>query len=180
MRSYFYDIFNLSLFFLEIMKRNLLDFDLDEDRDKKLEDLMRGPVALALNISSKYKWGAQSSLTFQMLNGDFMKDVKDVVETLLNSTTVKVSVFSGQLDLICATPGTVKWVNDMNYLGKVQYEAAPRNGITVDRVLEGYKKTNGNFTMFWVNRAGHMVPADNPAAMSYILRSMTGYPMDVK
>lgn len=163
-----------------MMKRTLVDFDLDENRDKKLQDLMRGPVALALNISSEHKWGAQSSLTFQMLNGDFMKDVKDVVETLLNSTTIKVSVLSGQLDLICATPGTVNWINDITYDGKAQYEAAPRDGITVNRVLEGYEKTNGNFSMFWVNRAGHMVPADNPAAMRYILHTMTGYPKDVK
>jgi len=80
------------------------------------------------------------------------------VGELLSNTTVKVGVFSGGLDLICATPGAVNWIADMEWTDKASYEAASRVGITVDRVLEGYEKTYGNFSMFWVNRAGHMVP----------------------
>jgi len=97
------------------------------------------------------------------------------VGELLSNTTVKVGVFSGGLDLICATPGAVNWIADMEWTDKASYEAASRVGITVDRVLEGYEKTYGNFSMFWVNRAGHMVPADNPAAMSHILRHFTQF-----
>lgn len=84
-------------------------------------------------------------------------------------------MFSGQLDLICATPGTVNWINNMNWVNKTQYDAAPRTGIVINRVLEGYQKEAGNFTMFWVDRAGHMVPNDNPRAMDYILKKYTNY-----
>jgi len=98
-----------------------------------------------------------------------------LVGELLNNTTVKVGVFSGGLDLICATPGAVNWIEAMEWSAKPSYQVSPRVGITVDRVLEGYEKTYGNFSMFWVNRAGHMVPADNPAAMSHILRHFTKF-----
>uniref|UniRef100_A0A034WDZ5 Retinoid-inducible serine carboxypeptidase n=1 Tax=Bactrocera dorsalis TaxID=27457 RepID=A0A034WDZ5_BACDO len=161
----------------DLMYRTMVqyDYDIDEDRDQILEDLMRGPVHQALNISSKVRWGSQSSVTFTRLSTDFMKPVIHIVEELLNNTTLQVGVYSGQLDLICATPGTVNWIEKMQWNNKSSYEAAPRVGISVNRILEGYEKTAGNFTMFWIDRAGHMVPADNPAGMSHILRKYTNF-----
>ncbi|XP_068148547.1 retinoid-inducible serine carboxypeptidase [Drosophila tropicalis] len=159
----------------ELMYRTLVHYDIDEDRDQILEDLMLGPVTQALNITTGVKWGAQSGSTFTKLMADFMKPAVHIVGELLANTTVKVGVFSGGLDLICATPGAVNWIADMEWPGKEAYIASPRIGINVNRVLEGYEKTSGNFSMFWVNRAGHMVPADNPSAMSYILRHFTNF-----
>ncbi|XP_054743214.1 retinoid-inducible serine carboxypeptidase-like [Anastrepha obliqua] len=159
----------------DLMYRTMVHYDIDEDRDQILEDLMQGPVSQALNISSKVKWGSQSGSTFTRLSGDFMKPVIHIVEELLNSTDLKVGVLSGHLDLICATPGTVNWIEKMQWSYKSDYEAAPRVGINVNRILEGYEKSAGNFTMFWINRAGHMVPADNPAGMSYILQKFTNF-----
>lgn len=86
-----------------------------------------------------------------------------------------MGVFSGGLDLICATPGAVNWIADMEWNDKEAYLNTPRVAINVERVLEGYEKTAGNFSMYWVNRAGHMVPADNPQAMSHILREFTNF-----
>lgn len=181
------------------MYRTLVRFDIDEDRDQILEDIMRGPVSEALDIPSNVKWGSQSGSTFSFQMGDFMKPVIHVgmlyfrqtllyfflnidgssfvflVNELLDNTDLKVGVFSGQLDLICATPGTVNWIEKMRWSYRDEYLSAPRLGISVDRILEGYEKTAGNFSMFWVNRAGHMVPADNPAAMSYILKKFTNF-----
>ncbi|XP_075153122.1 retinoid-inducible serine carboxypeptidase-like [Haematobia irritans] len=161
--------------YMERLYRTLVRFDIDEDRDKMLDDLMRGPVSEALEIPSNIKWGSQSSSTFSRLMGDFMKPVIHVVNELLDKTDLDVAVFSGQLDLICATPGTVNWIEKMRWSYRDEYLNAPRLGISVDRVLEGYEKSARKFTMFWINRAGHMVPADNPAGMDHILKKLTGY-----
>lgn len=77
--------------------------------------------------------------------------------------------------MIVATPGTVNWVDNMNWSGKAGYLAAPRNGLGVNGVMEGYLKKFEKFHMYWINRSGHMVPADNPAAMSSILKSFVGF-----
>lgn len=61
--------------FAEQMYRTLVKFDIDEDRDQILEDLMRGPVSEALGIPSNVKWGSQSGSTFSRQMGDFMKPV---------------------------------------------------------------------------------------------------------
>lgn len=84
-----------------------------------------------------------------------------------------MSIVSGQLDLIVATPGTVKWVNNLNSIYSDKYKSNDRSPMIVDDVLEGYIRRAGPFSMYWVDRAGHMVPADNPAAMKFILQYVT-------
>jgi serine carboxypeptidase 1 len=123
----------------------------DEDGDTKLTRLMRGAVHDALNLPKNVVWGSQAGAVFDTLAADFMKPVVELVETLLNSTTVKVVVYSGQLDLICATPGTIEWVNRMKWYGAKDYANAPRNGIGVNNILEGYSRQYGNFSMYWVS-----------------------------
>ncbi|KAH8302968.1 hypothetical protein KR044_012475, partial [Drosophila immigrans] len=177
------------------MYRTMVKMDFDEDHDQIAEDLMRGPVAETLGIPAHVKWDSQSGQVFDIHRTDFMKPVIHIgnlstgialisstkiiyfiaVNELLDNTPLQVAVFSGGLDLICATPGTVNWIDKLNWTRRNEYLEAPRNAINVDRVLEGYEKTGGNFTMFWINRSGHMAPADNPAGISHVLRSLTNF-----
>ncbi|XP_060523995.1 retinoid-inducible serine carboxypeptidase-like [Cylas formicarius] len=146
-----------------IAKRELREVD-------SLDGIMKN-VKNALNLTSN--WGDFEIYVFDFLTGDFMKPVTDVVERLLNETTISVNVLSGQLDLIVATPGTVKWVEDLKWKNASQYLKAPRRGFSVNGIYEGYEKSYGTFTFYWVLRAGHMVPADNPKGMQYILEKVT-------
>lgn len=82
-------------------------------------------------------------------------------------------MYSGQLDLICATPGTVEWIEKIHWPSKLQYQKSLRTGYAVDGIIEGFVQQKGKFTMYWVNRGGHMVPDDNPSAMAYILKDVT-------
>uniref|UniRef100_A0A0K8VCD7 Retinoid-inducible serine carboxypeptidase n=1 Tax=Bactrocera latifrons TaxID=174628 RepID=A0A0K8VCD7_BACLA len=70
----------------DLMYRTMVqyDIDIDEDRDQILQDLMRGPVHQALNISSKVRWGSQSDVTFARLNTDFMKPVIHIGKNVLS------------------------------------------------------------------------------------------------
>lgn len=131
-------------------KRLLIENEDDEDDDDKLTKMMRVTVHEALNLTQNVIWGSQSGAVFDTLAGDFMKPVVEMVERVLNTTSLQVVVYSGQLDLICSTPGTVEWVNRMNWKGNKQYADAPRNGIGVNNVLEGYSRSYGNFSMYWV------------------------------
>ncbi|KAH8337094.1 hypothetical protein KR067_009967 [Drosophila pandora] len=119
----------------------MVKFDLDEDRTQILEDLMRGPVAETLGIPSNVVWGSQSGSVFDIHRTDFMKPVIHIVNELLEKTPLKVGVFSGGLDLICATPGTVNWIAKLDWSRRSEYLEAPRNAISVDRILEGYEKS---------------------------------------
>ncbi|XP_019877969.2 retinoid-inducible serine carboxypeptidase [Aethina tumida] len=141
----------------------------DED-DAKVNKIMNGDVRKALNISRA--WGTQSSWVFSALREDFMKPVTDVVEKLLNETTINVAIYNGQLDLIVDTPGTVKWVDELRWNGSENWKTVTRQPFVVNGIIEGFVKEADNLTFWWVNRAGHMVPSDNPAAMEYILEHL--------
>lgn len=157
------------------LKENLVELSHfeGEDRDRLLEDLMNGPVAQTLNISRP--WTVSSGAVFNALTGDFMKPVTDVVAKLLDETDVKVAVFTGQLDVIVATPGTVEWINRLPWKGLEEYKKAERTAVIVDGYIEAYLRQHGNFYVYWFNRAGHMTPADNPKAMDVVLKEMAGY-----
>lgn len=98
-----------------------------------------------------------------------------LVEKLLNETSIDVNVITGQLDLISATPGTVNWVRKLRWPGAVAFADSERKVIGVNYVLEGYYRKHGALALYWVNRAGHSVPPDNPAAMDWILQRVTKY-----
>ncbi|XP_043496527.1 retinoid-inducible serine carboxypeptidase-like [Polistes fuscatus] len=138
---------------------------------RSLEDLMNGPVKTALGLKTFH--GRQSNMVFNMLMEDFMKPVVDKVELLLNETNINVFVYTGHMDLIVDTPGTVLWVDKINWKNAYDWSNAKRLSLVSDRIIEGYSKRYGNFGFYWVNRAGHMVPKDNPAAMAQILKDLT-------
>lgn len=45
----------------------------------------------------------------------------------------------------------------MNWKDANLWHYASRYPLVVQEIIEGYEKSYGNFAMYWVNRAGHMV-----------------------
>lgn len=137
--------------------------------------LMNGRVKEVLQIPSDVVWGSQGGYVFDALYEDFMKPVVNIVERLLSETDLKVVVFSGQLDLIVDTPGTVNWVDKLQWSGADCFRQASRSPLAVNGILEGYVKTCKNFNFYWIDRSGHMVPIDNPGAGLKLVKDVTGY-----
>lgn len=51
----------------------------------------------------------------------------------------------------------MKWVNNLKWEGKEEWDATIRNGFSVDNYFEGNVKKYGNLAVYWVDRSGHMV-----------------------
>lgn len=136
---------------------------------------MEGEVKQALGIPSNRRFEAQSGQVFSALSEDFMKPVTDVVEEVLDNTDLQVVVFNGQLDLIVDSLGTLRWVDRLEWSGSSQWRSANREPLTINGVIEGYVKNAKNLYFYWINRAGHMVPTDNPAAATELLRRVTKF-----
>lgn len=92
--------------------------DEDETPTLSLSEMMQTKVHPKLELPENVVFGSQSGAVFDTLAGDFMKPVVEMVEKVLNETSVKVNVYSGQLDLICSTPGTIAWINRMFWDGR--------------------------------------------------------------
>ncbi|KAF0898422.1 hypothetical protein E2562_007258 [Oryza meyeriana var. granulata] len=125
------------------------------------EGLMNTVIKNKLRIIPKnVTWREQSDDVFDALAGDFMKPRIEEVDELLK-LGVNVTIYSGQLDLICATKGTLDWVQKLKWDGLKNFTSSPRvplycNGGKADGT-QAFLKSYKNLKFYWILGAGHMV-----------------------
>ncbi|XP_033737021.1 retinoid-inducible serine carboxypeptidase-like [Pecten maximus] len=119
------------------------------------------------------QWGGQSEEVFQYMKADFMRPVVDIVNRLIKETNLHVVVYTGQLDLICCTPGTEKWVETLDIYP--EFFTSKRTAISdpVTGLTSGFVKTYKNFAMYWILGAGHMAPQDNGNTVLTMVKRVT-------
>jgi len=129
---------------------------------------------LAPTIPEKVIWGGQSNAVFSAQNEDFNRPVVNDVDTLL-ANGISVNVENGQLDLICCTLGTLEWLQTIEWKYKNEFHDCDKVGVlTPDGSDVAYfKKNYRNLSFYYIMKAGHMVPADNPIAAQMMLRDIT-------
>ncbi|KAH8334419.1 retinoid-inducible serine carboxypeptidase-like [Drosophila kikkawai] len=156
--------------------------DSSEDRSygygEDIRQFMEDTVGKALQINGSV-FGAQAYLAHDNLYADTSIATIDDIPLLLNETSIKVNLYSGQLDIIVPTAATLALIQDWVWVNKSQYLQANRTPIVIEGRLQGYEKVGGKFGMYWINRSGHMAPEDNPTAMEYVLKVVTQYDNDV-
>ncbi|XP_016978057.2 retinoid-inducible serine carboxypeptidase-like [Drosophila rhopaloa] len=152
--------------------------DPSEDRTygygPELNTLMEVEVSKALQIDGDV-YASQVIDVLTILHGDRLISDINAIPRLLNETSVKINIYSGQLDALVPTSATLATIKDWVWKDKSDYLRANRTAIVVDGILQGYEKVGGNFGMYWINRSGHLAPSDNPTAMQYVLKSVTEY-----
>ncbi|XP_034668370.1 retinoid-inducible serine carboxypeptidase [Drosophila subobscura] len=163
------------VFLYNTQRRVHLDEVYRYGEDPKLSDFMRSNVTEVLGLSHMPEWMLQNATVFMHLGSEIFRPAIHIVTRLLDETSIRVGVYSGILDLLCATPGTVNWINRMRWRRKAEYAGSTRKSFRIDGMLEGYEKHGGGLSMFWVYRAGHLVQQENPAAMAHILRYFTSF-----
>lgn len=72
---------------------------------------------------------------------------------------VQVVIYSGNLDLICCTTGTLKWMKHLEWPDRHNFWHQPRNTITLgpNQIVVGFSKTYKNLQLWNILSAGHMV-----------------------
>ncbi|XP_055835683.1 serine carboxypeptidase-like 51 [Solanum dulcamara] len=146
--------------------------------DDDLDNLMNGVIRKKLKIIPKnVSWGGQSNDVFTALNGDFMKPRINEVDELL-AKGVNVTVYNGQLDLICATKGTEAWVEKLKWEGLKTFLNMERNPIYCGGVkgTKAFTKSYKNLHFYWILGAGHFVPVDQPCVALDMVASITQSP----
>ncbi|XP_057335280.1 retinoid-inducible serine carboxypeptidase-like [Microplitis mediator] len=143
----------------------------ESDFEKKLNYLMNSKVKTALSLKNSFK--IRSPQIKAKLNKDFMTPVTDFIEKILDQTNLKVFVYNGQLDVIVPTASTVAWLKKLKWKDAEKWRNSKRVDLTIDNSIEGYVQGYKNLKMFWINRAGHMVPKDNYYAANLMLKMLT-------
>ena len=130
--------------------------------DDALSELMNGQqMRHKLNIPDSVTWGGQSGDVFTSLSGDFMNPGVSDVERLLNSTGIHVVVYTAQLDLIVDTVGTESWMSQLRWDQITDFKKGQREPFaTTAGIVKAYRKRHDRLSLYWILRAGHMVPSD--------------------
>ena len=117
-------------------------------------------------------------------NDIYVSTTKKVKYALENG--VDVLVYNGNLDLACNTAGNLRWTEQLSWSGQAEFAGqglrpwyAPRNGAVVEAGAmkevnvvgtPGNSKTSRlSFVTF--DRAGHMVPLNQPEAMLHLVQT---------
>lgn len=85
------------------------------------------------------------------------------MENLLTSN-ISVLIYQGQDNAYVNVPGTMKWVDELNYPYSHEFRHANFAAFKSGNTMLGSKKSAGNLNFVIVNNAGHYIPQDNPEA----------------
>ncbi|KAJ0021447.1 hypothetical protein Pint_32030 [Pistacia integerrima] len=148
------------------------------DGDGDLDSLMNGQIKKRLKIiPENVTWGGQSGFVFTELQGDFMRPrINEVDELLANG--VNVTIYNGQLDVICATKGTEAWVEKLKWEGLQNFLKKERSPLFCgkDKQTRGFTKSYKNLHFYWILGAGHFVPVDQPCIALNMVGAITDSP----
>ncbi|KAL6202924.1 hypothetical protein ACLB2K_026628 [Fragaria x ananassa] len=143
-----------------------------------LDTLMNGAIKRKLKIiPNNVTWGGQSGYVFNVMAGDFMRPRIDEVDQLL-AKGVNVTIYNGQVDLICATKGTESWVEKLKWDGLQQFLNKSRTPLYCgsDRFTRGFTRSHKNLHFYWILGAGHFVPVDQPCIALNMVDDITQSP----
>ncbi|KAL6566891.1 Serine carboxypeptidase-like 51 [Orobanche minor] len=147
--------------------------------DSDLDTLMNGLIKKKLKvIPNNVEWRMQSDPVFTAMEGDFMKPrIKEVDELLVKG--VDVTVYTGQLDVICSTKGTEAWVEKLKWGGLKTFLAMDRTPIHCgkEKITKGFTKSYRNLHFYWILGAGHFVPVDQPCVALSMIANITQSPI---
>ncbi|CAN6325009.1 unnamed protein product [Urochloa humidicola] len=150
-----------------------------QDSDSNtIDGIMNGVVKEKLKIVPKdLKWVEVSQSVYNALVNDFMKPRIDEIDELL-SYGINVTVYNGQLDVICSTNGAEAWVQKLKWDGLKNFLSLPRQSLYCgqSKGTKAFVRSYKNLHFYWILGAGHFVPADQPCIALSMIGSITQSP----
>ncbi|KAI5640696.1 serine carboxypeptidase domain-containing protein [Phthorimaea operculella] len=167
----------LTLFIQESQLNNLYNY-LDDDISLDgayMDYIQRDEVRRALHVGNTNF--TSIGVVYRKLVPDFMGTAKHWLEELLEN--YRVMLYNGHLDIIVAYHPSVNTYDALTFSGASDFKKAKRKVWTHDGNLAGYYKVAGNLTEVMIRGAGHMVPADKPAASLGLISAFArGIPLE--
>jgi len=71
-----------------------------------------------------------------------------------------VLVYTGQNDLICNTPGTLRWVEALRFINTETFRDTLLTPWKINSEVKGFYKKVGKMELRTINNAGHLLPMD--------------------
>ena len=136
-------------------------------------DLPATREALGVTQASS-TWSSCNMQVNQQFSSDWMKSQQYTIPPLLEDG-IRVLIYAGDADFICNWMGNKAWTLALEWPGKDAFNAAEDHDWDVAGTKAGTARTAQGLTFLQVNKAGHMVPMDQPEnSLSMIETFMSG------
>ncbi|XP_010523125.1 PREDICTED: serine carboxypeptidase-like 51 [Tarenaya hassleriana] len=145
------------------------------------ESWMEIQSMLSSKTNSVVRWGGSSNAVFTVMQGDFMRPRIDEVNELL-AKGVNVTIYNGQLDVICSTRGVEAWLHKLKWEGLQEFRRMDREPIFCgddNKATRGFTKSHKNLSFYWILGAGHFVPVDEPCVALKMVEEITKSPSTI-
>jgi serine carboxypeptidase 1 len=154
-----------SLYYYDYTADNQLDVFLATNFTAKLGNII--PAGVSYNN--------QSNDVFEYMGPSFMKDGITQVKNILDAG-YQVNIYTGQVDLIVDVDCMNAWVKKLNWPYLDAFYASPRSALQLagDLNAGGFVQSSHNLTIWNINKAGHMVPLDNPPYAELMMATIVG------
>ena len=159
---------------------NLMNTNAPPDFDYYASYMTRDDVREALHVGTR-PYSTNASDCERHLLADFHVSYRPELETVLNAS-LKVLLYSGQLDIIIASALTERALPYINFPTASEFAATPRKVWRIhadDAEVAGFAQTSPdtNLARVVVRGAGHIVPGDQPErALDMITRFIEDVP----
>lgn len=149
----------------------------DYTAESALNSFLPGAFETSLGslIPANVSFGKQSNEVFARMAGSFMHDGVRQVQEMIDRN-ISVNVYGGQVDLIVDTLCIQAWMAKLPWSKLSKFQAAQRKAFTEPGKwnVAGFVQSYENFAFWQINKAGHMVPLDQPWAAEYMFVSIIG------
>ena len=156
-----YQLWYFSEIYYYVFPYNIMTINGSSIYQIDINSFMNGPIREKLTIiPDDKKWSSE----FCFYQKDQNHPVWHLLDEVLKTSHIEVIVYSGQLDWICNTAGTLRWMQKLTWEGKKEFDQAERKLLTNPETDEAemFVKSSGQLKMYWVLNSGHAVPADVP------------------
>ncbi|XP_066387828.1 serine carboxypeptidase-like 51 [Miscanthus floridulus] len=147
----------------------------DSNGSNTIGGIMNGVIKEKLKIIPKdLKWHELNHAVYNALGNDMMKPRIDEVDELL-SYGVNVTVYNGQLDIICSTIGAETWFQKLKWDGLKTFLSLPRQSLYCgpSKETKAFVRSYKNLHFYWILGAGHFVPVDQPCIALSMIGNIT-------
>ncbi|XP_038705565.1 serine carboxypeptidase-like 47 isoform X3 [Tripterygium wilfordii] len=129
-----------------------------------MEKLMNDEsIKKSLGVGADIHFVSCNSTVSDNMKGDFMKNYQVGIPALLENG-IKILIYAGDKDVLCNWQGNLKWVLGMKWYGDKIFKALRPVDFFVDGDKVGELRTHKHLSFVKINKAGHLVPMDQPKA----------------
>ena len=131
-------------------------------------------IRRSIHVGAAIYGGTGEAKVSAYLRNDIYQSVKPWLEELLDSPeNYRIMIYSGSLDIVCASALTEKMITTLKWSGASDFATTARKVWRVGNDVAGYTKSSGNFTHVVIRNAGHAAPADQPERCFQMINAFT-------